>query len=354
MTTISLEIPAAAEQVQVVRPARQLADVLAAMDDGKLLGIIRSLPPGSERRAAAYAALVGRYRGLVWACAQRYSRSPEPAEDLVQEGYVGLLKAINNFDPAIGLSLAAYAYPCITGEIKRHFRDRRWQIHVNRSAQELVLEVRQVAGQLTQELGRTPAESDIACHMKISGDKLRDARRAELALSAISLDAPVSSQTGAAVLADLLGNDDPRLDHMLGMRAVATHWGELPSREQKILLMRFQGNMTQAEIGRQLGLSQMHVSRLLAHALGYLRLQLDGVPENSRPHRGRRRTLIAGESGLDHDRTPADLQPAKPGAPQSHDGLRHALARPDAQADAPEDARPEHMLGMRAVAAHWG
>jgi len=298
MTAISLENPRAAEQVQMVRPAHQMADVLAAMDDGKLLGIVNSLPAGSERRAAAYAVLVSRYRGLVWACAQRYSRSPEPAEDLVQEGYVGLVKAINNFDPAIGLSLAAYAYPCITGEIKRHFRDRRWQIHVSRSAQELVLEVRQVAGQLTQELGRTPAESDIACHMKISGDELRDARRAEMALSAISLDAPLRSRTGAAVLADLLGDDDPRLEHMLGMRAVATHWGDLPPREQKILLMRFQDNMTQAEIGRQLGLSQMHVSRLLAHALGYLRLQLAGVPEDSRRHR--RRATIAGEPGPDH------------------------------------------------------
>jgi RNA polymerase sigma-B factor len=304
MTAISLEEPHAAERVQMVRPAHQLADVLAAMDDGRLLGIIKSLPPGSERRAAAYAVLVSRYRGLVWACAQRYSRSPEPAEDLVQEGYVGLLKAINNFDPAIGLNLAAYAYPCITGEIKRHFRDRRWQIHVSRSAQELVLEVRQVTAQLTQELGRTPAESDLACHLKISGDELRDARRAEMALSAISLDSPLSTQTGANVLADLLGDDDPRLEHMLGMLAVATHWGDLPPREQKILLMRFQDNMTQAEIGRQLGLSQMHVSRLLAHALGYLRLQLAGVPENSRRHRGRRRTVIAGEPGSDHDRTP--------------------------------------------------
>src|ERR1022692_351085 len=308
MTAILLEEPHATEQVQMARPAHQMADLLAAMDDGNLLGIIKSLPPGSERRAAAYAVLVSRYRGLVWACAQRYSRSPEPAEDLVQEGYVGLVKAINNFDPAIGLSLTAYADPCITGEIKRHFRDRRWQIHVNRSAQELVLEVRQVTAQLIQELGRTPAESDIACHLKISSDELRDARRAEMALSAISLDAPLSSRAGAAVLADLLGDDDPRLEHMLGMRAVATHWGDLPPREQEILLMRFQGNMTQAEIGRQLGLSQMHVSRLLAHALGYLRLQLAGVPADPRPHRGRRRTMIPGEPGPDQDGAPADPQ----------------------------------------------
>jgi RNA polymerase sigma-B factor len=313
MTTIALENSPAAGPAQMMLPAHQMADGLAAMDDGKLLAVIRSLPPGSERRAAASAVLVSRYRGLVWACAQRYSRSPEPAEDLAQEGYVGLMKAINNFDPAIGPSLAAYAYPCITGEIKRHLRDRRWQIHVSRSAQELVLEVRQVTAQLTQELGRTPAESDLARHMKISGYELRDARRAEMALSAISLDAPVSSQTGAAALADLLGHDDPQLEHMLGMRAVATHWGELPPREQNILVMRFQGNMTQAEIARQLGLSQMHVSRLLAHALAYLRLQLAGAPAGSRRHR--QPPIIPAEPRPGHNRTPADPHPGKSAAP---------------------------------------
>jgi len=87
-----------------------------------------------------------RYRGLVRACVQRYSRRPELADDLMQEGYVGLVKAISNFDPAVGLSLAAYAYPCITGEIKRHFRDKRWQIHVKRSVKELVLQVREAPG----------------------------------------------------------------------------------------------------------------------------------------------------------------------------------------------------------------
>jgi RNA polymerase sigma-B factor len=300
MAAISLEQPHAAGPVQMLRPALQMPDGLAAMDDGKLLGLIKSLPPASERRAAAFAVLVSRYRALVWSCVQQYSRSPEPAEDLLQEGYVGLVKALNNFDPAVGFSLAAYARPCITGEIKRHFRDRRWQVHVRRSAQELVLEVRQVTEQLTQELGRTPAESDLACHMGISGDELRDARRAEMALSAISLDTPLSSQTGAAVLADLLGEEDPRLEHMLGMRAVATHWGDLPPREQEILLMRFQGDMTQAEIGRQLGISQMHVSRLLAHALGYLRQQLAGLPEDPGRRRTRRRTTIPGRPCADH------------------------------------------------------
>ena len=110
---------------------------------------------------------------------------------------------------------------------------------------------------------------------------IRDARRAELVLQHWSLDAPLGGRLGAASLGDLLGEEDPQVEHMLGMRAVATHWQELPCREQKILVMRFCGDMTQSQVGQQLGISQMHVSRLLAHALGYLRPRLLGLPERA-------------------------------------------------------------------------
>jgi len=160
-------------------------------------------------------------------------------------GYVGLLKAIGNFDPAICGSLAAYARPCISGEIKRHFRDKRWQIHVPRSVQELMLQAREATWQLAQDLGRTPAESDMARHLGASAGELRNARQAELALQPFSLDAPLSGQPGISTLADLLGRDDPRVEHMLGMHAVAAHWGELPPREQKILMMDFYDGMRQ-------------------------------------------------------------------------------------------------------------
>jgi RNA polymerase sigma-B factor len=262
-------------------PVSPAGQSLAGLDDGELLGIVGSLPPSSGRRAAACELLAGRYRGLVRACVQHYLSSPELAEDLMQVGYLGLIKAISNFDPAFGRSLSAYARPCITGEIKRHFRDKRWQVHVGRSVQELVLEVREAAGQLTQQLGHIPADAELASHLGISAAAVRDARRAEQALQPWSLDAPPGCQPGAASLGDLLGEEDPRIEHMLGMRAVATHWGELPPREQKILVMRFQGDMTQAQIGQQLGISQMHVSRLLSHALGYLRPRLLGLPEHS-------------------------------------------------------------------------
>jgi len=260
---------------------RVLNQDLAGLDERALLGIVRSLPLGSERRAAACELIVSSYHGLVRSCVRRYLRSPEPAEDLMQVGYVGLLKAIGNFDPAFCASLAAYARPCISGELKRHFRDKRWQVHVERPVKDLVLRAREATEQLAQELGRTPAESDMARHLGVSPDELRHARRAELALQATSLDAPLTGRPGISTLADLLGREDLRIDHMLDMNAVAAHWDDLPAREQEILLMDFYGGMRQNEIGRRLGISQMHVSRLRARALGYLRSCLLDLAEQA-------------------------------------------------------------------------
>jgi len=271
--------PAGAPVRAPVAPADRMPQCLAGLDDRELLEIVRSMPLASALRDAACELLVSRYRRLVWSCVQRYRFSPEPTDDLMQVGYVGLLKAINNYDPAFGGSLGAYAQPCINGEIKRHFRDKRWQVHVKRSVKELILEVREATGQLTQDLGRMPTESDLSRHLGVSGHDLRDARRAEMAFQPFSLDAPLVGQPGTASLADLLGEEDPRMDRMLGILAVAAHWGELPQREQRILVMRFYDEMTQVQIGEQLGISQMHVSRLLAHALGYLRPRLLGLQE---------------------------------------------------------------------------
>jgi len=267
-------------------PACRAAEGLAGLGDRELLAIAGALPRGSARRDAAREVLVSRYGHLVRACARQYSRSPEPAEDLIQVGYVGLLKAIGNFDPAFGGGLAAFARPCISGEIKKHFRDKRWLIHVPRPVQELLLEIRADAGQLAQDLGRVPAEAELARHLGVTGEALREARKAGLAFQPGSLDAPLPGEPGTATLADLLGAEDPRLERMLGMHAVAAHWDELPPREQKILIMRFYGDMSQAQIGQQLGISQMHVSRLSARALAYLRTRLLGPqdqPGSARP-----------------------------------------------------------------------
>ena len=247
---------------------------LEQRDDAELLDMIRSLPREHPIRETACEVLVNRYRPLVRSCVRRFQNSPEPYEDLLQVGYVGLLKAINNYDPAAGTGLAGYALPCVSGEIKRYFRDKRWQIHVKRSLQELRLSARSASAELTQALGRAPTDAELADRLNVTEDELREVRRAELAFQSSSLDAPLSDDAGRASLADLIGTEDPNLEHVLDMEAVWTHLNGLPEREQQLLLMRFYGNMTQAEIGKHLGISQMHVSRLLAEALEYLRERL--------------------------------------------------------------------------------
>ena|SRR5215471_2002684 len=240
-------------------------------DDQVLVRLVQTLPRGSEEHDAACEQLITRYQSLVRSCAQRYWQSPESQEELMQVGYVGLLKAINNFDPAIGGSLVAYAQPCISGEIKRHFRDKRWQVHVKRSTQELRAELRRARAEMTQSLARAPRADELAAHLGVSDDDLRDAERADMVFQTSSLDAPLAGGQEAGSLADLVGAEDPQLEHALDIEAVWAHWDDLPPRQQRLLMMRFYGNMSQAEIGDQLGISQMHVSRLLAAALNYLR-----------------------------------------------------------------------------------
>jgi len=251
-------------------PAQELEEC----DDAALLDMIRSLTRESPVRETACEVLVNRYRPLVRSCVRRFQNSPEPYEDLLQVGYVGLIKAINNYDPAAGTGLAGYALPCVSGEIKRHFRDKRWQVHVKRSLQELRLAARNVTSELTQTLGHAPSDAELADRLNITEDELREVKQAELAFQSSSLDAPLADEDGRASLADLIGTEDPQLEQVLDMEAVWTHWSGLPDREQRLLLLRFYGNLTQAEIGKQLGISQMHVSRLLAGALGYLRERL--------------------------------------------------------------------------------
>jgi len=257
---------------------------LKELSDNALLSKIRALPRDSELRAAVCEILVDRYQKLVRSCVRQYRGSPEPTEDLMQVGYVGLLKAINNYDPEVGDSLSAYAQPCVSGEIKRHFRDKRWQIHVRRSAQELLLELRKATEELTQQLGRSPEEAELAERLGVSRDDMQEARQADLVFSTYSLDAPMSDRDDPALLADMLGDDDPDVAHTIDMEAVNKHWDELPEREQRILVMRFYGNLTQTEIGERLGISQMHVSRLLARALGHLKSRLLDPAEPETPH----------------------------------------------------------------------
>jgi RNA polymerase sigma-B factor len=247
---------------------------LKELPDSDLLHEIRTLPRDSELRAAVCEVLVDRYGKLVRSCVRQYRGSPEPTEDLMQVGYVGLLKAINNYDPAYGDSLMAYARPCVSGEIKRHFRDKRWQMRVPRQSQELILEMRAAEEDLTRQLSRAPGDSELAAKLGVPEPEVLEARRAHQVFSAYSLDAPLSDEHEPTLLADVLGDDDPAVAHVTDMDAVSAHLEELPEREQRILVLRFYGNLTQEQIGERLGISQMHVSRLLTRALAYLRDQL--------------------------------------------------------------------------------
>jgi RNA polymerase sigma-B factor len=263
----------------------ELRSLLGKMSDDELLMRFRQYPADSSQRAAACEILVARHEKLVRTCVRQYRGSPEPVEDLMQVGYVGLLKAINNYDPALGHGLAAYALPCVSGEIKRHFRDKRWQVHVRRTAQENLLEMRKATEDLTQKLGRAPSDEELEERLGISAEELAEARQADMVFSAYSLDAPLADRDDPARLGDVLGEEDPEFDQAINMQSIATHWPELPEREQRILVMRFYGNLTQAEIGSRLGISQMHVSRLLARALAHLRSRLtDGeAPAGDEP-----------------------------------------------------------------------
>jgi RNA polymerase sigma-B factor len=247
---------------------------LRGLSDDELLIRLRALPRDSDERAALCELIVERHEKLVRSCVRQYRGSPEPVEDLMQVGYVGLLKAINNFDPAFGNSLTAYAAPCVSGEIKRHFRDKRWQVHVRRAAQELLLEMRKATEDLTHKLGRGPTNEELAERLGVSAEDLLEAQQADMVFTSYSLDAPLSDGDDPGQLADVLGDEDADVERAIDMEAVATHWDELPEREQRILTMRFYGNLTQAEIGATLGISQMHVSRLLSRALAHLRSRL--------------------------------------------------------------------------------
>lgn len=255
------------------------------LSDDELLARCRAYPRDSAERAVACDLLVRRYTSLVRACVRQYVNSPEPADDLMQVGYVGLLKAINNYDPSFGRGLRAYAVPCITGEIKRHFRDKRWQVRVTRPLQELLLEMRGAVEDLTHELGRLPGDGEVAGRLGVTVEELDKARQAADGFSALSLNAPMSDLDDPAELADLLGEEDADVEQAVNMEAVTSHWEQLPRREQRILIMRFYGNLTQEQIADRLGISQMHVSRLQARALARLRDWLNG-PDGAHDARG--------------------------------------------------------------------
>ena len=222
-----------------------------------------------ERRQEAREELVRFALPFAGRLARRYRGRGEPLEDLEQVARLGLVNAVDRYDPERG-SFTAYAAITIVGEIKRHFRDRTWGVHVPRRLRDLILEVGQATAALTSELSRSPTVTELAERLDTSEEEILAALESAAGYSPASLNAPVGGES-AAEFGDLVGESDTELESVDDRVTVSGLLGRLPWRERRILAMRFYGNQTQAEIAARFGISQMHVSRLLSRALSWLR-----------------------------------------------------------------------------------
>jgi RNA polymerase sigma-B factor len=218
--------------------------------------------------------LVERFLPLARSLANRYAGGPEPTEDLHQVASLGLVKAIEGFDPTLGHTFASYAAPTILGELKRHFRDRGRQVRLPRSLQERIAEIDRAADELPTKLGRAPSAADVSEHTGLELEDVLEAMEAASARRPYSLDATVGTQEESTVLADTIGTDDPAYQTVEFGEAIAETIENLPERERTILNLRFVEDLTQSEIAERIGVSQMHVSRLLRRALDAVRDQV--------------------------------------------------------------------------------
>jgi RNA polymerase sigma-B factor len=216
--------------------------------------------------------LVERYLPLARQLARRYQRGREPLDDLVQVASLGLVKAIDRFDPTRSIAFSSFAVPTIVGELKRHFRDKGWWLRVPRDLQDRALRVERVAEELRPRLRRAPTPQEIAAHLGISVEDVLEARQAADAQGANSLDAPRGDpDADDATLANVIGSEDPGYALAEDTLTVEYLMGALSSREQQVLRLRFVEDLTQSEIGARIGVSQMRVSRLLSDAIARLR-----------------------------------------------------------------------------------
>ncbi|CAM5277180.1 RNA polymerase sigma factor [Streptomyces canarius] len=200
------------------------------------------------------------------------SRGPEEMEDIVQVGMIGLIKAIDRFELSREAEFTSFAIPYIVGEIKRFFRDTTWAVHVPRRLQEARVQLARATEELRSRLGRTPTDKELSELMSLSEDEVREARLAANGYNSASLDAAINgSEEGEAALQDFIGTEDAALELVEDFHALAPLIAELDERDRQIIHMRFVEELTQAQIGERLGVSQMHVSRLLSRCLTRLR-----------------------------------------------------------------------------------
>lgn len=214
---------------------------------------------------------IERHIPLAQRLARTFQGRGEDIDDLSQVAMLGLIKAADRFDPQRGVAFEKFAVPTILGELKKHFRDSAWSLHVTRRMQELHLEISRAQPVLTQELGRSPTVADLAEYLGLSEADVLTGLDCGAAYNTRSLNSPVNVEDGATELGELLGDSDERMETVPDRQALRQHVAELPERHQRILYLRFFCDLTQSQIAKRLGISQMHVSRLLAQSLGALR-----------------------------------------------------------------------------------
>ena len=247
------------------RPTGQAERLLAALADHQ---------DDEETSARIRDELVRLYMPLVRREARRYRNRGEPMDDLYQVGMLGLMKAIKGFDPSYGKPFVAYLLPMVTGELKRHFRDTTWAVRVPRVHQERRSELNRVIAEFTQKHGRTPTTREIADALEMDLESAIELIDASSAYSALSLDTPFGDTEDESALGDTLGVADGDLETVVAKTSLKDALDRLPERERRVILLRFFGNKTQSEIAADVGLSQMHVSRLLSQTLRQLRREL--------------------------------------------------------------------------------
>lgn len=253
----------------------------------ELSGCLTAPPPDVEERERRLRQdLVLANVSVATSIAMRYRGRGEPLEDLAQSAYLGLVKAANGFDPRQGLDFLSYAVPTIAGEVKRHFRDHTWMVRPPRRLQELRVDVMAASSRLAQDLGHSPTVAEIAAQLGVNEDDVIECLASAEGYHARSLDAPlrgaaegaVPGESAGASLADVLGEDDTRLDLVEDMVSLRPLLDRLPPRDRRILILWFFHEQTQAQIGEQVGVTQMQVSRLIARALQILRKGMTEQP----------------------------------------------------------------------------
>jgi RNA polymerase sigma-B factor len=241
----------------------------------QLFGVFRDRSATEATRLAAREGLVTLHLPLVEHCARRFRNRGEPFEDLVQVGTIGLIKSIDRFDLDRGVEFSTYATPTIIGEIKRYFRDKGWAIRVPRRLQELRMQIVSATADLTQTLGRSPTPRELAEAIGCTVEEIVEGIESSNAYSTLSLDATDDNgEDGSVSMLEMMGLDDEELEQVEIRESLKPLLEALPAREKRILLLRFFKNKTQSQIAAEIGVSQMHVSRLLGRTLDQLRESL--------------------------------------------------------------------------------